>query len=203
MLNPLLLLKNLVVFASGSGSNFQSIIDAISQGKLDAKIVGFISNKKSAYSVERAKENNIPVLIISSSEFDTEIAYSNFILSQLQDWKAEVLILAGYLRKVPVEIISAFNNNILNIHPSLLPKYGGKGFYGLKVHEAVLNNKEIESGCTVHIVTEEYDEGQILGQSRVQVSPNDTPSDLAKKVLKKEHELFPLVIKKHLTTQNK
>lgn len=203
MLNPLLLLKNLVVFASGSGSNFQSIIEAISQGKLDAKIVGFISNKKSAYSVERAKENNIPVLIISPSEFNTEIAYSNIVLNQLQDWKAEVLILAGYLRKIPEEIITAFSNNILNIHPSLLPKYGGKGFYGLKVHEAVITNKEIESGCTVHIVTEEYDEGKILGQSRVKVSPTDTPSELAAKVLKKEHELFPLIIKKHLTTQKK
>lgn len=196
-------MKNLVVFASGSGSNFQSIIDAISDGKLDAKIVGFISNKKSAYSVERAKENNIPVLIISPSEFETEIAYSNKVLNQLKNWKADVLILAGYLRKIPLEVISAFENNILNIHPSLLPKYGGKGFYGLKIHEAVIANKEIESGCTVHVVTEEYDEGQILGQSRVEVSLTDTPSNLAKKILKKEHELFPLVIKKHLTTHNK
>ena len=124
------------------------------------------------------------------------------ILEKLKSWNAQVLILAGYVKKIPGEVISTFKNNILNIHPSLLPKYGGKGFYGLKVHEAVIENKEIETGCTVHIVTEEYDKGPILGQSIVEVLPTDTPDSLAKKVLEKEHELFPLVIKKHLQTQN-
>ncbi len=195
-------MKNLVVFASGSGSNFQSIIDAISDEKLDANIVGFISNKESAFAVERAKKNNIPVFIISPSAFDKEKEYSSLILEKLKSWNAQVLILAGYVKKIPGEVISTFKNNILNIHPSLLPKYGGKGFYGLKVHEAVIENKEIETGCTVHIVTEEYDKGPILGQSIVEVLPTDTPDSLAKKVLEKEHELFPLVIKKHLQTQN-
>lgn len=191
------------MFASGSGSNFQSVIDAISEGILNAKIVGFISNNKSAHSVKRAQENNIPVLIISPSEFDDEKKYSTAILNQLKNWNAEVLILAGYLKKIPSEIISAFKNNILNIHPSLLPKYGGKGFYGINVHRAVLDNKEIESGCTVHIVTEEYDQGPIIGQSRVEVLPTDSPSDLAKKILEKEHELLPLTIQQHLKTQKK
>ena len=196
-------MKNLVVFASGSGSNFQSIIDAISEGILDAEIVGFISNNKSAYSAKRALEHNIPVLIISPSDFDDEKNYSTAILNQLKNWNAEVLILAGYLKKIPSEIITAFKDNILNIHPSLLPKYGGKGFYGINVHKAVIENEEIESGCTVHIVTEEYDQGSILGQSKVKVLPTYTPSDLAEKVLEKEHELFPLTIQQHLKTQKK
>jgi formyltetrahydrofolate-dependent phosphoribosylglycinamide formyltransferase len=195
-------LKNLVVFASGSGSNFQSIIDAISEGILDATIVGFISNNESAYSVERAKENNIPVLIASPSDFLSEKEFSTIILNQLNDWNAEVLILAGYLKLIPSEVIKAYKNNILNIHPSLLPKYGGKGFYGIKVHEAVIANNETESGCTVHIVTEEYDKGPVIGQSIVKVSSKDSASDLAKKVLEKEHELYPLVIKNHIQTQN-
>ena len=195
-------MKNLVVFASGSGSNFQSIIDAISEGKLDATIVGFISNNESAYSVERAKDNNIPVLIASPSDFLSEKEFSSILLDQLNDWNAEVLILAGYLKLIPSEVIKAYKNNILNIHPSLLPKYGGKGFYGIKVHEAVIANNETESGCTVHIVTEEYDKGPVLGQSIVKVSSKDSASDLAKKVLEKEHELYPLVIKNHIQTQN-
>ncbi|MEP1150126.1 MAG: phosphoribosylglycinamide formyltransferase [Balneola sp.] len=191
-------MKNLVVFASGSGSNFQSIIDAIFEGTLNAQIVGFISNNESAYSVTRAQDNNIPVLIISQSDFDDGESYSEVLLNQLKDWNAEVLILAGYLKKIPSEIISAFENNILNIHPSLLPKYGGKGFYGINVHKAVLENKEIESGCTVHIVTDEYDQGPILGQSKVKVLAADSPSDLAKRVLEKEHNLLPLTIQQHL-----
>ncbi|MFY0682944.1 MAG: phosphoribosylglycinamide formyltransferase [Balneola sp.] len=191
-------MKNLVVFASGSGSNFQSIIDAIFEGTLNAQIVGFISNNESAYSVTRAQDNNIPVLIISQSDFDDGESYSEALLNQLKDWNAEVLVLAGYLKKIPSEIISAFENNILNIHPSLLPKYGGKGFYGINVHKAVLENKEIESGCTVHIVTDEYDQGPILGQSKVKVLAADSPSDLAKRVLEKEHNLLPLTIQQHL-----
>jgi formyltetrahydrofolate-dependent phosphoribosylglycinamide formyltransferase len=196
-------LKNLVVFASGSGSNFQSIIDAISEEKLDAKIVGFISNNSSAYSIKRAQENDIPVLVASPSEFTSEKSYSLRILDQLKTWNADVLILAGYLKKIPSDIIASYKNNILNIHPSLLPKYGGKGFYGLKVHEAVIANCEAESGCTVHIVTEDYDKGLIIEQSIVKVLTTDSPSDLAKRVLRKEHELFPKAIKKHLLTQKK
>ena len=194
-------MKNLVVFASGSGSNFQSIIDAISESRLDAEVVGFVSNNESAYAINRAKENNIPVLILSPSDFTDEKKYSSIILEKLKSWNADVIVLAGYLKKIPTDIISAYKHNILNIHPSLLPKYGGKGFFGLKVHEAVVANNESESGCTVHLVTEEYDEGPILGQATVKVLPTDTASDLAKKVLEKEHELFPLVIKKHLQTQ--
>lgn len=195
-------MKNIVVFASGSGSNFQSIIDAISKGELEANIVGFISNKESALAVQRAKQNNIPIYILAPSDFDNEKDYSSLILEKLKAWNAQILILAGYLKKIPEDIISAFENNILNIHPSLLPKYGGKGFYGKKVHEAVIENKETKTGCTVHIVTKDYDKGPVIGQSIVKVLPSDSPESIAKKVLQKEHQLFPLVIKKYLQTLN-
>ena len=195
-------MKNLVVFASGSGSNFQSIIDAINDEKLDARITGFISNNNSVRSVQRAQENNIPVLISNPSDFESEEGYAKNTLKQLAKWDADLLILAGYLKKIPLEIIKNYNQRILNIHPSLLPKYGGKGFYGIKVHQAVVENKEKESGCTVHVVTEEYDEGPILGQLKVEVLPSDTVADLSKKVLEQEHKLFPEIIQKYLQTLN-
>ncbi len=195
-----LLLKNLVVFASGSGSNFQSLIDAVSEGKLEANIVGLISNNESAYAIERADINGIQTLIISPNDFDSETDYSIELLKTLKDWETDLIVLAGYLRKIPTEIIEVYRNRILNIHPSLLPKYGGKGFYGSKVHEAVIKNKEIESGCTVHLVTEEYDKGPILGQAKVQITETDSPADLAKKVLEKEHQLLSEVIQEYLKT---
>lgn len=195
-------MKNLVVFASGSGSNFQSIIDAIKDGQLDARIAGFISNNNSAYSVQRAKENNIAFLITSPADFDSQHEYERFILEQLADWDPDLLILAGYLKKIPLKIIKKYDQRILNIHPSLLPKYGGKGFYGNKVHEAVIENKEKESGCTVHVVTEEYDEGPVLGQLKVDVLASDSVADLSKKVLEQEHKLFPEIIQKYLQTLN-
>lgn len=195
-----LLLKNLVVFASGSGSNFQSIINAVSDGKLTANIVGLITNNKSAFALERARKHGIPAFIISPDQFNNESEYSKTVLSKLEEWDTELIILAGYLKKIPVEIIQSYDKRILNIHPSLLPKYGGKGFYGSKVHEAVIKNKDSSSGCTVHVVTAEYDEGPVIGQSIVQVSESDTATSLAEKVLEREHILLPETIQKYLTT---
>lgn len=195
-------MNNLVVFASGSGSNFQSIIDAITSGQLSARIVGLVSNKNEAYAIERAKNNNIPVLVLNPSDFEDNSEYSEKLLQQLTDWNTDLIVLAGYLRKIPVSIIQAFENRILNIHPALLPKFGGKGFYGMNVHTAVIAQQEVETGCTVHVVTEEYDKGPILGQSKVQVLDTDTPEDLAKRVLMEEHKLYPRVIQSHLETLN-
>lgn len=196
-------MKNLVVFASGSGSNFQSIINAVSNGKLTANIVGLITNNKSAFALERAQKHGIPASIISPDQFNSESEYSKKVLSKLEEWDADLLILAGYLKKIPVEIIQSFDNRILNIHPSLLPKYGGKGFYGSKVHEAVIRNKDSQSGCTVHVVTAEYDEGPVIGQSKVQVTDSDTAASLAEKVLEREHILLPETIQEYLTTLKK
>jgi formyltetrahydrofolate-dependent phosphoribosylglycinamide formyltransferase len=195
-------LNNLVVFASGSGSNFQSIIDAITSGQLSARIVGLVTNKNEAYAIERAKNNNIPVLVLNPSDFEDNSEYSEKLLQQLTDWNTDLIVLAGYLRKIPASIIQAFDNRILNIHPALLPKFGGKGFYGMNVHTAVIEQQEVETGCTVHVVTEEYDKGPILGQSKVQVLDTDTPEDLAKRVLTEEHKLYPRVIQSHLETLN-
>lgn len=116
------------------------------------------------------------------------------MLNILAQWKPDLIVLAGWLRKIPDAVLTAFPDAIVNIHPSLLPKFGGKGFYGLRVHEAVLAAGEAESGCTVHLVNEEYDQGRILGQRRVVVQPGDTPQSLSARVLEQEHQLYPACI---------
>lgn len=184
-------MKKLVVLASGSGSNFQAIIDAVKSGKIIGEIAGLISNKKYTGAVERAEKNEIPVRIIS---YTTEKAFSEKLQSQLKEWSPDLVVLAGFLRKIPDEIIRQYPDKIINIHPSLLPKYGGKGFYGKKVHEAVLHAEESTSGCTVHYVNEEYDSGDIIRQAEVRVYPSDTAETLAGRILEQEHQLLPAVI---------
>lgn len=191
-------MKNIVVFASGGGSNFQSVINAISSGKLEAKISGLITNKTGIKSIERARKNNIASEVISEKEFSEYADYEKVLLEQLQSFSADLLVLAGYLRKIPDLIIESYEGRILNIHPSLLPKYGGKGFYGLNVHRAVIENGDKESGCTVHLVTKIYDDGPVLGQTKVPVFENDTPELLAARVLEEEHILYPKIISEYL-----
>jgi formyltetrahydrofolate-dependent phosphoribosylglycinamide formyltransferase len=185
--------KKLVIFASGSGTNMQAIIDKIDAGEIRAEIVGLIVNKPGIKSIERATKFNIPVSVIA--EKDQE-AFSKKITKKLTEWNPDLIILAGFLKKIPDSIIKKYENKIINIHPALLPKYGGKGFYGLNVHKAVIEAGDKESGCTVHYVNKEYDKGPIISQEKVPVHPNDTPEDLAKRVLKAEHKLLPTVIKK-------
>lgn len=193
-------MKNIVVFASGSGSNFQTIIDSISSGTLEATITGLISDRENILSLDRAKFHNIPYSILPPNNFKDTIQYETKLSDVIKFYNADIIILAGYLKKIPNKIIESYRNRILNIHPSLLPKYGGKGIYGKKVHEAVLNNGETVSGCTVHIVNEIYDDGPILGQTEVPVFNNDTPEDLARRVLTEEHKLYPKVISEFLKT---
>ncbi len=193
-------MKNLVVFASGSGSNFQSIIDAVSDGKLNARITGLIANKYHIGAITKAEAHDIPVRVLSDIDFDRYSDYETVLLTQLTSWNADLIILAGYLRKIPESVITEFEGKILNIHPSLLPKYGGKGFYGLNVHKAVIEAGDAESGCTIHIVSEEYDKGPILAQQKVSVLPNDTPEDLAARVLEQEHALYPKIIANYINT---
>ncbi len=194
------LLKNIVVFASGSGSNFQSIIDAIQAGKIHARITGLISNKKGIKALERAADHSIPTAILSEKDYPSFEEYSNILLEQLFEWDADLIVLAGFLKKIPSNVIQAYQNRILNIHPSLLPKYGGKGFYGLNVHKAVLESGDKVSGCTIHLVSEKYDEGPILDQVNVPVLDGDTPEELASRVLEQEHRTYPLVISDYLKT---
>ena len=195
-------MKNIVVFASGSGSNFQSIIDAVEAGTLNARITGLISNKQGIKALDRASTHKIPWAVLSESEYDSYSDYSDALLEQIQDWDANLIVLAGFLRKIPENVIQAFQNRILNIHPSLLPKYGGKGFYGLNVHRAVIEAGDKVSGCTIHIVSEDYDDGPILDQAKIQVLEHDTPEELAARILKQEHILYPKVISDYLKTLN-
>ena len=187
---------NLVVFASGSGTNFQAIIDAVEEGQINGRIRGLITNKDDIPALDRAKNHGIPTVILSPSDFESFASYTKELLSQLQEWDTDLVALAGYMLKIPAAVINEYEGRIVNIHPSLLPKYGGKGFYGMNVHRAVIENDESESGCTVHLVTEEYDEGPILAQRKVPVHDTDDASTLAKRVLEQEHELFPSVIAK-------
>lgn len=187
-------MKHIVVFASGSGTNFQALIDAVESGKIKARIRGLVSNKSGIKALERAKKHGIETFIVAPSFFDNYRDYVQAMLEKLQEWKADLIVLAGYMIKIPPEIIKEYSGRIVNIHPSLLPKYGGKGFYGINVHKAVIENGEEESGCTVHIVTEEYDKGPILAREKVPVRSSDNPESLAKRVLKKEHYLLPKVV---------
>lgn len=189
-------MHKLVVLASGSGSNFQAIIDAVHRRDINANIVGLITNKSGIGAIKRAEKNSIPVKIISP---DDSNSFHKNLLETLLDWNPDLIVLAGFLRKIPNIVIEAFSGKIINIHPSLLPKYGGKGFYGKHVHQAVINAKETESGCTVHLVNEQYDAGSIIEQVVVPVLPTDDADTLAKRILEQEHKLLPKIINKILT----
>lgn len=184
----------LAVFSSHSGSNFQAIIDAIKNNELDAQIVCLVTNNSNAYCIERAKTNNIPYYHISSKTHPNEEDYVNAILTVLENHQVDLIILAGYMKIVPQKVIQKYKNRILNIHPALLPKFGGKGMYGINVHQAVLNAGEKITGATVHLVDEIYDNGRILSQMQVEVLPEDTPETLSQRVLEIEHILYPKTI---------
>lgn len=182
-----------MVFASGSGSNFQAVIDAIEAEQIKhATIAGLIAGKPDIQAIERANHAGIPVEVLDSAASDDQ--RDRQLAGKLSEWDPDLVVLAGYLRKIPDQIVKKFDQKIINIHPSLLPKYGGKGFYGSRVHAAVLESGDRESGCTVHFVNEHYDQGSIIRQVRVPVKPNDTVESLSKRVLEKEHQLLPAVI---------
>lgn len=196
-------MQNITVFASGSGTNFQSIISATQSGILNARLVGLICNRDGIGAIEKATASRIPSVVVNPNDFLSPQQYEDSLIEQLEFWDTDIIVLAGYLKKIPVSVIEKFPNRILNIHPSLLPKYGGKGFYGLNVHSSVIEAGGKESGCTVHIVTEKYDEGPILGQSKIPVLEGDTPEKLAKRVLEQEHILYPRIIQQHLESLKK
>lgn len=185
-----------MVLASGSGSNFQSLIDSTKRGHLKARIAGLIAGNPGIKAIERAQNHHIPVKVLSQP-FDENLASE--LQTTLNCWKPDLIVLAGFLKKIPAEVVHSYRNQIINIHPSLLPKFGGKGFYGERVHRAVLDAGESESGCTVHFVNEQYDDGDIIDQVHVPVLKDDTPSSLGKRVLEAEHKLLPAVISKLLT----
>ena len=186
---------NIAVFASGRGSNFQAILHAIESGLLSARITVLISNKSDAGAMEIARAHNIPTSHLSQKLFQKEDALAEAMLNVLTKQRTECIVLAGYLKKIPVQVIRRFRNKIINIHPALLPSFGGAGMYGHFIHEAVIASGVKISGATVHLVDEEYDRGPIVMQKTVEVVQKDTPESLAKKVLTVEHEIFPIAVK--------
>ena len=190
-------MKKLAVLVSGSGTNLQSIIDSIKCGELkDTKVEIVISNKKEAYALKRAELEGIKNLFLNPKEFNSSLEYDKELVEVLKEHNIDLIVLAGYLKILTEYFVNAFLNKIINIHPALLPSFGGKGMYGEKVHKAVLESKVKETGCTVHFVTSEVDGGPIITQRKVGVLEGDTISSLAKRVLEKEHELLIEAIKK-------
>ena len=188
-LKETLMKKRIVIFASGSGTNAQNLIQYFQQSEF-AEVVLVLSNKKGAKVLDRAKTLNIRCL-----SFDKMSLFSSDgILSLLNEVKTDYIILAGFLLKFPELILKQFPNRVINLHPALLPKYGGKGMYGNHVHEAVVTNREKETGITIHYVNENYDEGAIIFQKSVALSEKDTPETVAKKIHELEYAFFPKVI---------
>jgi len=188
-------LLNIAVFASGRGSNFEALQRAILEEKFPARIVVVVSNNSQAGALALARSFNIPAFHISQRQFATPEAFNEKILETLRSFDVNFIVLAGYMKKMDATIIRTFPNRIINIHPALLPKYGGEGMYGVHVHEAVIAAKDKISGATVHFVDEVYDRGGIIAQQKVEVAETDTPETLAAKVLMVEHKLLPNVVK--------
>jgi len=186
-------MKKIVIFASGSGSNAENIIRFFKE-KNDIKVVGVFCNNPKAKVIERAQNLQMPCTIFDRETWKNE----DKMMKEIKNSNADFIILAGFLWLVPYYLIQAFPNKIINIHPALLPSYGGKGMYGEKVHETVVKNKETESGITIHLVNEHYDEGEILAQFRVHLSENETPTSLAEKIHELEMKNFPSVIQDYI-----
>ena len=183
--------KRIAIFASGSGSNAQNIIEYFADNK-NIIVDSVWTNNPSAYVLERAKKCGIDSFIFSREEFKSTL----FVVEKLKNRNINLIVLAGFLWLIPSNLIQNFR--IINIHPALLPKYGGKGMYGMNVHQAVVENKEIESGISIHFVNEKYDEGEIIFQAVCPVIPSDSPEDVAEKVHQLEYKHFPEVIEKVL-----
>jgi len=185
----------LALFASGSGSNVENIINYFHKNSF-IKVEIIICNNKNAYVLERCQRLKIPYQLI-----DNKSISSNKLLFLLESKKITHIILAGYTKLIPKIIIENFKNKILNIHPALLPKFGGKGYYGNYVHQRVLESNEIKSGITIHLVNEKYDEGKILFQKEIMIYENETIESLSSKIHKIEHKFFPQIIEKYILNQ--
>ncbi len=186
-------MKRIVVFASGSGTNAQNIIEYFKKTAF-AKVTLVLSNKKNAPVLERAKKIKVSSKSFSKEDFNN----SDILLNVLRKETPDIIVLAGFLLKFPEFILKEFPNKVINIHPALLPKYGGKGMYGMHVHESVVVNNEMETGITIHYVNENYDEGAIIFQKSFQLSENETAETVASKIHDLEYEFFPKVIEEIL-----
>ena len=186
------IMKKIIVFASGSGTNAENIIKYFERTKI-AKVVSVFTNNASAKVIERAKNHQIPVEIFSKNEL-----LERNVLQKIQEIGPDLIVLAGFLLKFPENIIEQYPDQIINIHPALLPNYGGKGMYGMHIHRAVVDNKEKETGISIHFVNENYDEGGIIFQKSVALTEEDTPETVAEKIHELEQKYFPEIISRLL-----
>ncbi|NEM96604.1 phosphoribosylglycinamide formyltransferase [Pontibacter burrus] len=185
--------KNIVIFASGSGSNAQRLLEHFEHHPA-IRVAALFSNNPKAYALKRAETFHVPALLFSRDEFYN----SDKVLEQVKSFNPDLIVLAGFLWLVPQNLLHAFPDKIINIHPALLPKYGGKGMHGINVHTAVLQAGEAQSGITIHRVNEEYDKGEFILQEFCPVHPEDTPEELAARVLQLEHKYLPEIVEKLL-----
>jgi len=181
-------MKRIAIFGSGKGTNAENIIRHFADSDV-ARVTLVLCNRKDAGILKRAKEHSIPGVFFSSAELQ-----NGTVLSKLKASGIDLIVLAGFLKKIPTDILGAFEGRIINIHPALLPDYGGEGMYGMNVHRAVVENEETETGITIHYVNEEYDEGEIVFQDSIEIDPGDSPEDVAYKVQELEHRHYPSVI---------
>lgn len=180
---------NIAIFGSGNGSNAQHISEYFANNN-KVNISTFIANKKDAYIIERAQKLGISCRIFNRNDF----YYTNNVVDYLKEMEIDIIVLAGFLWLIPENILQAYPQRIINIHPALLPLYGGKGMYGMNVHQAVIDNKEVESGITIHFVNDKYDEGTTIFQAKCNITPKDTAETLAQKIHLLEYEHFPKTI---------
>lgn len=180
----------LAILASGSGSNAEQIVRSF-QKDLHIEVAVIITNRPDAGVLHRAEVHHIPTIILPKKEWEN----ADNILSYFKEMEIDIIVLAGYLQKIPDYLIRAYPDRIVNIHPALLPSYGGHGMYGMNVHRAVCANQEAYSGITIHLVNENYDEGEIIFQAKCPVFPGETAEEIQKKVLELEHRYYPLVVK--------
>jgi phosphoribosylglycinamide formyltransferase 1 len=187
-------MRKLILFASGSGSNAEKIIVHFKNNS-QGNVVAIFTNNLHAKVLEKAKKHDVPVVVFNKDELSQGI-----VLKKINDFHPDLIVLAGFLLKFPESIISHYTDSIINIHPALLPKYGGKGMYGIHVHQAVLDNQEKETGITIHYVNENYDEGAFIFQKSIDIQDCKTAEEIATKVLTLEHHYFPIVIEKLLAS---
>lgn len=182
-------MKNIVVMISGNGSNLQKIIEAQQAGRINGKICGVISNQTSAYGLERAKQANIPTFVFERRDFGSNLEMDSAIAAQIEALRADLIVMAGYMKILTAEFTRRFDGKILNIHPSLLPKYPG-----LHTHQRAMEAGEQEHGMSIHFVNEEVDGGAIVLQAKVPIYPDDELDDVIERVYEQEHRCYPLVI---------
>lgn len=183
----------LAVFVSGRGSNLKSIVESIEDGKLHAEVLAVVSNKSDAPALSFAEDKSILTFIVSYVTNENTLIYSD-LSKKLMELKIDLIVLAGFLKKIPDDFVELFFNKMINIHPALLPSFGGKGMYGMNVHQAVFKSSAKVSGATVHFVNQNYDEGKIIAQKCVDISDVNAPGEIAERVLSIEHQLLPEVI---------